>query len=448
MATESAELIRIEPQPKQLEFHASKADIAIYGGSAGAGKSYSLLTEPLRYIHMPRFQAITFRRTYPQIISEGGLWEESEEIYPLVGAEPNKGNHIWTFPSGATVRFAHMQHEKNVYDWDGAQIPLIQFDQLEQFTRRQFFYLFKANRTTLPIKPYIRAACNPDPECFLREFLDWWIDDDGYPILERAGVLRWFKMVNDEYRWYDEPVDGSRSVTFIPALLEDNPKLLEKNPEYRSALEGLPLADRLRLKEGNWNARPAAGLYFKRFWFEFIPTEPAGLVKVVRYWDRAGTEPVSTNPDPDWTVGLKMGRDAQGFDYVLDVARERVSSHGVERLIKNTASMDGPEVEIGLEQDPGQAGKMEANYLVRQLKGYRARAIPKFSDKITAAKPFSSQAEAGNVKIVRGKWNDKFLNELEYFPEGGHDDQVDAASGAFGMLQDVRQKRTVRASVY
>ncbi|MGH7850771.1 MAG: phage terminase large subunit [Thermodesulfobacteriota bacterium] len=436
----------IRPQPKQAEFLSSSADVVIFGGAAGGGKTYALLLEPLRHIKNPRFTAVILRRTYPQILAEGGMLDESTQIYPSLRAVHNQVRSEWQFPSGATVRFGHLQYENNVYDYDGAQIPLIEFDQLEQFTRRQFFYLFKANRTVIGIRPYIRAACNPDPDSFLRTFLNWWIDDDGWPIPERSGQIRHFQLIDDEPVWFDEPQELTRSCTFIHSSLDDNPILLEKNPEYKASLEALPYADRLRLKEGNWNVRAAAGEFFKRAWFEIIPSAPAGLLKVVRYWDRAATKPSPQNPDPDYTVGLKMGRDEKGYHYILDVQRDRCSPEGVERLIKNTASQDGALVEIGLEQDPGQAGKMEAAYLARQLNGYRVKIISKRHDKVTAAKPSSSQAEAGNMKIVRGGWNDVLIKELEYFPEGGHDDQVDAMSGAFGMLLKGTSWRPLRGT--
>ena len=438
--------MEIRPQAKQEEFLSSSADIAIFGGAAFSGKSWSLLLEPLRHIATPKFSAVIFRRSYPQVAAEGGLWDTSERIYPGLRARPKKGNLEWEFSSGATVRFSHLQDDTTIYDWDGAQVPLIEFDQLEQFSAKQFFYMAsKVNRSMLgSIKPYIRAACNPDPECFLRSFLSWWIDDDGWPIQERSGVLRYFQMVNDGVVWFDEPKTEARSVTFIPALLTDNPAGRKDDPGYEMRLEGLTYADRMRLKEGNWNARPAAGQFFNRSWFEIVPGAPADLVQVVRYWDRAATVPSSQNPDPDWTAGCKMGKDARGFHYVLDMRKDRLNPGGVETFIKNTASQDGPSVEIGLEQDPGQAGKMEAQYLARQLAGYRVRVIPKRKNKTTAAKPFSSQAEAGNVMLVRGDWNESFLKELAYFPEGSHDDQVDSSTGAFNMLSQALAWRPLR----
>jgi predicted phage terminase large subunit-like protein len=106
----------------------------------------------------------------------------------------------------------------------------------------------------------------------------------------------------------------------------------------------------------------------------------------------------------------------------------------VEATIKSTAELDGKDVIVGLSRDPGQAGKFESAYYIRALQGFRVIAAPESGDKITRAGPISSQALAGNVYIVRGKWNDVWMRELEQFPEGAHDDQVDSLSGGHALL--------------
>ncbi|OUJ08373.1 phage terminase large subunit, partial [Acetobacter sp. DsW_059] len=99
-----------------------------------------------------------------------------------------------------------------------------------------------------------------------------------------------------------------------------------------------------------------------------------------------------------------------------------------------TASQDGPQIEIILPQDPGQAGKSQAEYLIRKLAGYRVKAVRETGDKATRAAPFASQVNAGNVFLVKAPWNRTFIDELTSFPAGAHDDQVDAAAGAFDRL--------------
>jgi predicted phage terminase large subunit-like protein len=124
-----------------------------------------------------------------------------------------------------------------------------------------------------------------------------------------------------------------------------------------------------------------------------------------------------------------------GVFYIEHVERIQGTPKTVEDCIKNIASSDGGNVTIVIEEDPGQAGKFESSYYVKALAGYTIKTNPVRENKITRAGPFSSQAEHGNVKIVRGKWNDAYISELESFPtKSSKDDQVDASSGAFKML--------------
>ncbi len=441
--------IIIRPQPGQQEkFLVSPADVVIYGGAAGGGKSFGLLLEALRHIHNPRYGAVIFRRTYREVMKEGGLWDSCREIYPLIGGRGVDSKMLWSFPSGAKVSFGHLDSDNDVYGWQGAQIAQLDFDELTHFSAFQFWYMFSRNRSTCGVRPYIRGTCNPDPDSFVAELVSWWIDQDntspryGYPIPERSGVLRWFVRMGDEIHWADSPSEliekfGSdampKSLTFIPASVFDNQILLQRDPGYLANLKALPLVERKRLLEGNWKIRPSAGLYFRVEWFEVIEAAPADL-KIVRYWDRAATEPSSSNPDPDWTAGVKMGVDKQGVFYILDVARFRATPLAVRQAIRNTCTQDGVKIQAGLEQDPGQAGKVEVQDLIRFLAGFHARAYLAENNKVTRAEPLSAQAERGNVKLLRGAWNRAFLDELMNFPEGLHDDQVDGASGAFRML--------------
>lgn len=407
------------------------------GGAAGGGKTWALLVEPLRHLGNPQFGAVIFRRTYPQITNQGGLWDESHAIYPHAGGTAHEGNVEWTFPTGARVRFAHMQHEKDKLSWKGAQIPLIGFDQLEDFSESQFFYLLSRNRSTSGVRPYVRATCNPDPDSFLATFLAWWIDPEtGYPIAERAGRLRWFVRVNEALHWSSDPEDlvvqfpgqMPKSVTFIPAKLEDNPILETIDPGYRANLMALPLVERERLLGGNWKIRPAAGTVFKRHWFEIVPAAPANAQRV-RAWDKAATA-----GGGDWTAGVRMSRTPDGTLYVEDVKRVQLSPGERDKLIRQTAELDGRAVAIRGEQEPGSAGKSDALSFVHLLQGFTVRTKPATGDKVTRAGPLSSQAEVGNVKLVAGPWNEAFLLELERFPDGANDDQVDAASAAYEAL--------------
>jgi predicted phage terminase large subunit-like protein len=189
---------------------------------------------------------------------------------------------------------------------------------------------------------------------------------------------------------------------------------------------------RERLLLGNWKIRPAAGLYFKREWCAVVDEVPTDL-DLVRYWDLAATEKTALN-DPDWTIGVKLGRDRGGGYWLLDVVRSRANPGDVERLLLDTAAQDGNRVRIGFGKDPGQAGKSQALHLVRVLGGFTVAPAAESGDKITRFGPFSSQCRAGNLKIRRGRWNEDLFRVLEGFPDLTHDDEADACSGALEML--------------
>jgi len=183
---------------------------------------------------------------------------------------------------------------------------------------------------------------------------------------------------------------------------------------------------------GQLQQRPAPreGGMFKKAWFPIVRAIPAGT-RFVRGWDLAATEGAG-----DWTAGVKIGRQKNGRFIIAGVARDRKATAGVEQMLVNTASQDGYMCEISIPQDPGQAGKAQASYYIGKLAGYTARATPESGDKETRAGPLAAQAEAGNVDVLEGDWNEQFFDEITVFPNGSYDDQVDGASRAFNALAE------------
>lgn len=427
----------------QTAFLSSPADIVVFGGSAGSGKSYGLLLEPLRHINTVGFNAVIFRRTSVQVRSAGGLWDTSETIYPYIGGIPKQSVLQWVFKTNTSVKFAHLEYDKTVLDWQGSQIALICFDELTHFSEKQFFYMLSRNRSTCGVKPYIRATTNPNADSWVAKLISWWIDDEGSPIQDRSGVIRWFIRINDELVWADtaneltdrHPAAIPKSLTFIPAKLSDNKILEEKDPGYRANLMALGRVERERLLEGNWKVRPSAGMYFRREWFEIVDNAPAG--KSMRNWDIAASEPTTSYPDPDWTAGVKL-TESNGITYVADVRHARHKPAGVEKLVSHTASVDGRETTITMEQEPGSSGKITIDHYARILKGYRFKGIPSTNAKVVRAGPVSAASENGLIKVVRADWNEVFFDELEAFPEGAHDDLCDAFSGGFNAIHSTK----------
>lgn len=209
---------------------------------------------------------------------------------------------------------------------------------------------------------------------------------------------------------------------FVPARLDDNPFI--NRDDYTRSLLNLDPVTRARILKGDWEARSMRGV-IKREWFEVVDTLPSKL-SVVRYWDTA-YQKKSTS---DYTVGVKYGIDRNGIAYIIHVARAKASPHEVESFIAKTANQDGRSIRIVLQQEPGSGSALWIDSMQRGvLRGY-----PVYPDQ-----PFRSAAEARHIKLLRGAWNDDFLDECEQFSpderEYSHDDQVDAACGAFNFLK-------------
>jgi predicted phage terminase large subunit-like protein len=433
----------LRPNRVQERFLASFADIAIYGGARGGGKTWALLLEVLRYIDNPGFTAVIFRRTFPQVSAQGGLWDKSFELFPKVGAIANKSHFKWTFPSGATCSFSHLKDEQHKLNWQGAEICYLGFDELTHFTQSQFFFLLASNRSTSGIKPFVRATCNPDAASWVKDFISPWILESGYSNPELSGTVKnfipdeqGFQFVGAGYRTEDDL--PAKSLTFFNADVWDNEVLLEINPEYLTSLRSLPLVERERFLGrqgfgGNWNIKPTAGKVFKSEWF--LKKHSFDLQtgdKIVRFWD-FGTLTTRNVQKGDFTVGVKICQRRDRF-IILDVERFRLPPPQTDDRVRQVAITDGIGTTVRWQQDPGSAGARDSQHLQTILSGFDARAITDYRDKVSRALPFSAIAEAGRVEVLDRSWITPFLVELELFPDGEHDDQVDAASGAIAVL--------------
>ena len=192
---------------------------------------------------------------------------------------------------------------------------------------------------------------------------------------------------------------------------------------------------------------PAAGGVIKPDAMPVIDAIPAGHIEWIRGWDFAATEQ-RPGKDPDWTVGAKIGKTQDGRFIIADITRLRAGPDERDAALVNTAARDGQSVRINMPQDPGQAGKTQVVYLTRALAGYPVTSSPESGDKVTRAEPLAAQINVGNVMMLRAPWNDDLLAEMRMFPNGAHDDQVDALSrafsglvtGAFGMLDFMAQQ--------
>jgi predicted phage terminase large subunit-like protein len=372
-----------------------------YGGSCGGGKSDALLMGALQFVDVPRYAAILFRRTYSDLSLPGALMDRAREWLGGTPARWSDKEHTWTFPRGATLTFGYLDKANDRFRYQSSEYQFIGFDELTQFPEEDYRFLFSRLRrgASCQVPLRMRSASNP------------------------GGVGHdWVKQ-----RFLVEGPAAGR--VFVPARLSDNPHL--DQAEYVASLDQLDPITRAQLLAGDWSVRQGGSL-FRREWFRRADVAPAGLRRV-RFWDLAATEP-RPGTDPDWTAGVLLGVDGPGVYYVLDVRRVRATPGQVETLVQQTAQADGKAVTVGMEQEPGSAGVAQVQRYAALLAGWTFRAERVTGDKVTRASPFSSQAEAGRVVVLRGAWSGAYLDELEAFPEGGHDDQVDATSGAFAKL--------------
>lgn len=415
-----------EPNPgPQTQFIASRANEVLYGGAAGGGKSNGLLGSVLRWCENPNYRGLYLRREATYL---GDAIDKSRRIYESTGARLVLAPRItWTFPSGAQLWMNHCELERHVRNYDSFEFAQILFDELTHFTQKQYVGIRARLRGTDPSLPYhSRAATNPGGEGHDWVFARWgaWLDPaHGRPAA--PNERRWYRGDDD----VPHGTDLALSRTFIPARLEDNPHI---TPEYRAMLLQLDPVRRGQLERGDWLVRPAAGAYFKRAWIRpehWLDAPPAKAARRVRYWDLAA--------GGDYAVGTKYSRAAPLW-CVEDVVRVKGPPGEVRATVFATMAADGRGVETWIEQDPGQSGKDQGFSYTSDpaAQGYVLRFRPKRVDKVTAYGPFSAQAFAGLVAVVRGAWNDAWLAEQESFPDGEHDDQCDSVSGAHAVLTD------------
>ncbi len=475
--------------PQRIAYE-SEAEEVLFGGAAGGGKSHCAVALPLRWRH-PRLRALVLRRKTPQL---SDLLEKARLVYRTgsesegyaaadSAAEERLTDHVWTFSWGSQVRFGHCNDVNDWLNYQGHEYQLIIFDELTQFLEKQYLEIKSRLRSGAPGLPRkVLCTSNPggpghgwvfkrwgpwlDPDYKLDSWEVEWFDEQGGVHIAsgtglpervangkkippaRSGQALYVARRGEREFFSTEPftLDGvdAATRTFIGAKLSDNPALLRSDPGYRARLRDNTELRRRQLEEGDWTAKPVAGLLFQRAWFgDPVAKVPDGAY-YVRCWDKAATRPHPGNPDPDWTRGLKGAKAPDGLYYIADLASTRDDPGSVTALMKRTAEADGVECRIRVPEDPGAAGVQASSSDVRSLSGFSVTAVRVTGSKEIRAEAVSKQVHPqstggtlGLFRVVRGSWNEAFFSELEEFPDGDHDDIVDTLSDVYDELKDV-----------
>lgn len=398
-----------------------------FGGSAGPGKSSALLMGALQYVDTPGTASLILRRNYSQLSQPGALMSRAQEWLAGTDAHWNGQEKTWTFPSGAKLMFGHINHPGDVMNYQSSEFQYIAFDELTGFTEEMYTFLFSRLRRTkvledLEVPLRMRAASNPG--------------GNGHQWV-RA------RFVNPESRQPD--------AVFIPARLEDMPHL--DQDAYIESLKLMAPVSWQRLLYGDWDVAEAGTIFHAREWLAnrtIDPDEtdlmPKAGTPTIRVWDLAATEPNGTNPDPDWTAGVRCSYDLHRRRFVIEHAvRLRKTAGDRDQQIGATILADGKRVIVGVEQERAAAGKAQAAYFKRDLvpDGWQFRPILPTGEKSVRAAPLASMMSQGatasdgsGVWIVAGPWNEWLLDELDAFTGAGetHDDGVDSLAHGFAEL--------------
>jgi len=415
--------------PKQKAAIGSQADITFFGGGNGPGKTFTLQMLMLQpeYRNTPGCQSVIFAEESTKLTMTGGLVDKCKKYYaqahPL-GLDGFRHWHPmrWTFPcKGGGESTIDLSFIGEPGKWDAMEAAVIGIDQIEQCEERQVFSVFGRNRSTAGVRCRIFATANP-PELGREHWLTkllvrgGWIGDDGFPIQEMAGVIRYYTRHpdTDEFIFADTAeqlaatgylpadVDGTSiapsSITFFPALIDDHPDPVFRR-EYKRKLASLTMFERRRRLEGNWFVTEESGKYFSAKMFEpkveYLPSRQA---RKVRSWDNAW----STSDKADWTPGVLLSMEPDGGIYICDVIRFRGTFSHVERAVTMVAEADGRDVTIRLPKDAGAAGGLQSALAQRLgAQGYTVVMTADKGDKLTRSKPYQACAERGQIRLAK-----------------------------------------------
>jgi phage terminase large subunit-like protein len=478
-----AERTAFGPQPgSQTLFAQCTADIGLYVGQPGSGKSYAGVLELLRWRQWPGYTGAGFRRQAKQLMGGGGLWSLASKFGRQDGAKTAKSETpTVTWPNGASIELYHAQYESTKETHDGKEYAVEFFDELPHFDAEFFWYLtMLRNRTTCGIQPYTRASAMASPDTFVHELVKPWLLDGGWPDYEQSGRVRWFvrNPNTDKLVWFEQQDDAwayvreiilcdpmlkdlrPKSMAVIHARTEENRILMAADPGYSGNVAAMTRVERMRM-QGCWEARPASAGMFDRQWFKVLdePPHESQILCSARGYDKASTLPSEENDNPDWTRSVRFDLLRNGQVVISDVRSLRDRPGKVDEFYCKSAADDGPKVEQAFWRGPSDTGDTDELHTRQALLKVRGCGPVTFEraghDKTFYAQPWSAYADGSREQktpgfcVVRASWNGPFFAEVEEFPrkkkpsgEENKDDQVDAGSRAWIAVAKRLPKQT------
>jgi hypothetical protein len=389
-----AKLLRPQPGP-QSAFLACRADMALYGGAAGGGKSWSLLVDALSHaINTPGWVGIIFRARHTDLVGDDGIWAEARKVFAGTnrgGGDPHfrEGEMMDVrWDGGGTLLFRHLD-KKNVRHYAGKAYAWIGFDEANEIAIEHIIFLRSRLRSLCGSRPVVRMTCNPDPDHDLARWVEPYLHLDeskpeyGTADRSKSGTIRYFarskktnKIEFGESREAVAELTGRlpsrvKTFAFIPSLLSDNRILEHVNPEYRANIEDQDAVKEAQLGDGNWKIKPNTNGILSRDRWGGILTEPlAPIVRRVRAWDTGATKPKNASDDePDFTGGVLMLWDIHDRFYLAHLAPCRLDTPQRDRYMREIAEADGQHVKQVIPQDPGAGGKDAVHYQRANMHG-------------------------------------------------------------------------------
>ncbi len=378
-----------------------------FGGARGGGKTDGLLGHWLS--HAARYgeqaKGILFRKTMPEL---DDVISRSHDIYPLLGSEFKSQKSVWVMPNGARLKLRYLEIDKHASRYQGHSYTWVGFDEMGNWATSEAIDKIRATlRSPYGIPCRFIGTGNPGG------IGHTWIKE------------RYIKNKQPFISYYDELSDVNR--VYIPSRLEDNQILFKNDPKYISRLKssGAPWLVRAWL-DGDWDAMQEGAILKREWWQYFRLSSLPHFTSIIQSWDTAFKD----KKENDASACLTIGVAENGF-YILHVFCERMQYPDLKRAAINLAAKFKP-TEILIED------KASGQSLIQELQRDTRLPIKQIQvdrDKIARANSVTGLLEAKRVFLPEGEtWVIDFIEECALFPEGAHDDRVDALTQALNHL--------------